>query len=324
MLTSVPPVGTFRTERDEYCIVVPLGGARRSGTRLLLGRSTTTGKQVVVKSLLRKNVANRVLCESFINECRLHSLFCHENIVRYVEHGWTNDEPYLITEKFGARLSQDIASAFSNLPIGPRTYLALDMMRQVLNATVYMNNVSDKEGNPLQCVNLDLGIHNLLTDANLQLRLTDFGSTVTRSFPYARWGEGWTVFSAPELTEQRAITRSAEVHAVGAIAFILWTGRPLHTLDLKTVAIHTPGLGITGDRDPTSRLAVQFWDLLKRAVAISPRDRFPDAASLESAVGAIISEVETDLRTRALDIFGNIAFPYHGFGYGPAPSAHTG
>lgn len=140
---------------------------------------------------------------------------------------------------------------------------------------------------------LDFGIVQLVGDGddeNTQLHLTRFGHT-----PHS------PAYAAPEqLQGLGCLTPACDVWALGTVAFHLLTGeRPFKEADRQRMAnrLSSPVPSLRA-RNPAIPAAVE--QVVFRALAFRPEDRFPNAAAFVQALGAVrhtggpAREVESD------------------------------
>jgi serine/threonine-protein kinase PknK len=121
---------------------------------------------------------------------------------------------------------------------------------------------------------------NVLIDGAGEPVLTDFGvvalSTSGDFLPEPRRGQ--LPFLAPEAYLPELMTPAADIYALGATLYALLAGPCLHAASLAR-------LPFGGERLPDlPRVPWSLMSILRRAMAVDPRDRFADATDLRAAL----------------------------------------
>lgn len=161
------------------------------------------------------------------HEARLLMRLRHPNIVRGVDSGQVNGEPYLAMEYVDeARPLDDILATLNRhgkrLPEG----IALWIAREVAAAVEYLHGATEEGGKPLDLVLLDLGVHNVLIARDGKVKLVDLESASSALISWKAVGEGCSAYNAPEqLVSGRDIDQRADVYAAGIVLFFLLTCR---------------------------------------------------------------------------------------------------
>jgi streptogramin lyase len=164
-------------------------------------------------------------------------------------------------------------------PLPPAT--AAEVVRQVASAL----DAAHARG----LVHRDIKPANVLLDRAGQAYLTDFGLTkrLHDSTSATRTGEwvGTVGYVAPEQIRGEHVDARADVYALGCVLFHALTGRPPFAADLEATTIWShleqPPPSV-GDAAPRA-----FDDVIARAMAKDPADRYPSAGDLgEAAVAA--------------------------------------
>jgi hypothetical protein len=126
-------------------------------------------------------------------------------------------------------------------------------------------------------LHLDLKPENILYTADGQVKITDFGLSVSSAHPGgapAHEGFGGTVdYCAPERRSGLALDRHADVFALATLAYELLTGRP-------PGRVYVPA----SRRNPPLPAALDH--VLRRGLARDPRERYPSVADFRQALAA--------------------------------------
>ena len=226
--------------------------------------------------------------ERFEREVRLTATLSHPNIVDVYDYGRAEDGTYYYVMEYLPGLSlEDLVQRHGPLPPGRVVYL----LRQVCQAL----SVAHAAG----LIHRDIKPSNVIAARRSGMddvaKLLDFGLVLPRPgspTPHLT-GEGQVLgtplFMAPEqvMGGGRVVDERSDLYALGAVAYFLLTGRPPFDEG------NGIGVMIAHARDPVvppSRDRADVPEDLERVVlrclAKEPTERFPDAESLERALGA--------------------------------------
>jgi eukaryotic-like serine/threonine-protein kinase len=225
--------------------------------------------------------------ERFEREVRLTATLSHPNIVDVYDYGRAEDGTYYYVMEYLPGLSlEDLVQRHGPLPPGRVVYL----LRQVCEAL----GVAHAAG----LIHRDIKPSNVIAARRSGMddvaKLLDFGLVLPRAGSPAPHlsaeGQvlGTPLFMAPEqVTGGRVVDERSDLYSLGAVAYLLLTGRP------PFEGANGIGVMIAHARDPVvppSRDRADVPGDLERVVlrclAKEPTERFPDAESMERALGA--------------------------------------
>jgi serine/threonine-protein kinase len=269
-----------------YRIVRTLGEG--SHGVVLLVEHQRLGKPFVVKLIQAKFSANREVVGRFEREARTLAKLAHEAFVPIVDLGETADgRTYFVMEYFEGRTLQQVLAERGALPIET----AVDLARQLLGGLAVAHDAG--------IVHRDIKPANLFVTSAGRVKILDFGiakaiqETGTGAFTAQGIAIGTPKYMAPEQARGEAIGFATDVYAVGCVLFELLTGRPLfdgpdaRELLRSHIYVDAPSLeSRTGWRYPPAlEIAVA------RALRKDPRERFPTARDMASALEAAVVEL---------------------------------
>ncbi len=228
--------------------------------------------------------------ERFEREVRLTATLSHPNTVEIYDYGRAEDGTYYYVMEYLPGLSlAELVQQYGPLPPGRAVYL----LRQVCGAL--------REAHAAGLIHRDIKPSNIIAARRGGMddvaKLLDFGlvrpSAAARAAHVSAEGQvlGTPLFMSPEQAKgTREVDERSDIYSLGAVAYYLLTGRPPFEGDdgLAVLIAHA--------RDPVtppSRLRPGIPECLERVVMIclakDPAERYPDAASLERALGACAS-----------------------------------
>ena len=264
--------GTRRplTIADRYELGERLGHGGMAEVRLATDRRL--GREVAVK-LLRGDLAEQSTARRrFEAEARTAARLSHPNIVTVYDSGTMPDgKPYLVMELIEGEPVARLA------PLSPGR--ALELAEQVAGALAYMHARG--------VVHCDLTPQNVLVDAFGQAKLTDFGVASADAAPVGEVVYGSAAYLAPERLRGAPTSPAVDLYALGATLYHLLTGRPPYAArDPSELLARVE----TGPPSPVSAVVPgvppAVDDLVARALAPDPADRYPSAEAFREAIAA--------------------------------------
>lgn len=247
---------------------------------------------VAIKTLKREAVqADTTVLERFKQEIRLARRITHRNVVRTYDLGEVNGTYYITMEFVEGTTLKNLIGKRGQLPVG----VAITIGKQLCRAL----EVAHEQG----VIHRDIKPQNLIVDQSGFLKVTDFG--IARLAERSReLGEGLTAagatmgtpeYMAPEQLLGEEIDERADLYAAGAVLFECVTGRPVFS------APTVPALVVKHLReeleDPRSlnpRVPASLAELILKALAEQPEDRWQSARELSQALDGVGLEAEVE------------------------------
>ncbi|MBL8744491.1 MAG: serine/threonine protein kinase, partial [Myxococcales bacterium] len=276
--------GRYRVDR-----VIGAGGF---GT-VYEGFHLTLGQRVAIKVFRiaddTKPERRAALTAGFVEEARLLTRLRHDNIVRMLDQGFAQGDgpfsgsPYAVMEFCPHGSLRDLIAERGPLPLAE----ALALVKQIVAGMRHAHehgiahrdlkpgNVmleSRADGTRVPRI-IDFGIAKLIEEGDT----AGSGATRTRSAVVSFT----PAYAAPEQAIGGRTGMWTDVHAIGLIFYELLTGAPPYgddDLSLKVIDPARPSPAAAGvDAGP-------FEPVIRRALAIRPDERYPDAAGLAKAI----------------------------------------
>ncbi|BBH63590.1 hypothetical protein ACTI_02750 [Actinoplanes sp. OR16] len=267
-----------------------LGARYRLDDRLAAGgmgevwRATdmVLGRPVAVKTLLAGYADDAGFRSRFQHEARAMASLRHAGVVPVYDFGDTGDGAYLVMARVDGRpLNERIAERG---PLGPAE--TMSVVTQAARALAAAHEAG--------IVHRDVKPGNLIIEPDGTVVLVDFGvarSANSVTLTGAREVVGTALYIAPEQVSKQTTGPSADIYALGVVAYHCLAGHPPFVGDnplavaLQHVSEEPPPLPDT--------VPAPVRDLVTRALEKDPADRFPSAAAMADAAAALIT-VEGD------------------------------
>jgi serine/threonine-protein kinase len=249
-----------------------------------LARRESDGKEVAVKTVLPGQADNEQITSRFLREAEALGKFNHPNIVTFFEAGEAGGLLYFVMEYvFGT----DVAKVLQERPrVEPRTAIRLAI--QVLDALAHAHakGLVHRDIKPANVLLADL------PDGKRQVKLADFGlARVYRASQISGLtivGDlgGTPAYMPPEqITNYREVMPAADQYSTAAMLYHMLTGKwvfdlPPMPAGLLTILNNEPVPLNTRRPD----LPVGLGDVIHKALAKKPQDRYPDVVAFRTAL----------------------------------------
>lgn len=179
---------------------------------------------IVVNQKTKERLACKILSCSLVkeeenkelvkNEIKFHVRMKHENIVRFVESFADRDHIYIVLSLCSNGSLQQMIAQRKVIDVSECRYCVY----QILKGANYIHTKS--------IIHRDLKLANILIDANMQMKICDFGLAISECDALLEAGIvcGTTNYLAPEVIDRKGFKRQSDVWAIGVIAFVLVHG----------------------------------------------------------------------------------------------------
>lgn len=212
---------------------------------------------------------------TLLAEARVVGRLRHPNIVPIFDAGIEGGDPYLVFEYIEGQSLAELLKSDGPLP----ATRAADLMRQVLDAIA--------EAHAQGVIHRDLKPSNILLDARGTPRVMDFGiaSRIEQETEHGTGLTGTPAYMAPEYVNHKEVSEKVDVFAAGLVLIEMLTGKRaisgeiLHHVLYKVACEPVKLPEEIGLDDGLA-------DIIARAVASDPAQRYPAAAAMREALVA--------------------------------------
>ena len=268
--------------------------ANRYEVDRLLGRGGMSSVYKAHDTLLERNVALKILhdrhldddeyVERFRREARVVAQLSHPNIVTVIDRGEADGKPFIVFEYVDGQTLDELVDKRGALPVDEALEIAIAIARGLAFA--------HRHG----LVHRDVKPQNILLNGDRRPKVTDFG--IARSLDVKKGVTqtgtvlGTSNYIAPEQASGDGASVQSDVYSLGVVLFELLTGSvPFVGESFVTVAmqhINEPAPNVVSRRrDVPPRVAAA----VDRALAKSPRDRFPAMDAFAGELEACLAEL---------------------------------
>jgi serine/threonine protein kinase len=254
--------------------------------RVYRAEQSVLGRTVAVKIIHPHLLADENSAARFLTEARAASQMNHPNSISVFDFGRTDDgQPYLVMELLRGRDLGVVEQEDGQLGLGR----IVEILQQVLAAL--------GEAHELGIVHRDLKPENIILQPQRRggdlVKVLDFGLAKLRAdAPGSSVTSpgivcGTPDYMAPEQGRGDTIDGRSDLYAVGVILFQLLTGRlPFEGESPTQVVMMHLSVPAPDPRQSAPRRGIpaKFAEVVKRALAKAPDDRYPDAAAFSDAL----------------------------------------
>jgi hypothetical protein len=240
-------------------------------------------RDVALKVLDERHGDDAEQVERFRREARAIARLSHPNIVTVIDRGETDGRQFIVFEHVPGQNLKQLLQARGPLPVAQALALAHQAARGL--AAAHANGIVHRDVKP----------QNVLVDRDGVAKVTDFG--------IARAGDGSITLTgtilgtgdyiSPEQAAGRPVDERSDQYSLGVLLFELLTGEVPYAGDTTLVVaskhVNEP---VPSVRERRRDVASRVDDLVRRAMAKSPEDRFPSMDALVAALEACMGEAQ--------------------------------
>jgi hypothetical protein len=266
--------------------------------------------RVFVLKRLRPELAHdKEAIGQFIDEARMQASLVHSNIVPVFDFGRVADE-YFMTQEYivGRDLIRIIARNYEHCQqtLDPR--FAYYVTHETLEALEYAHAKKDRQGQALGIVHRDVSAGNILVSARGEVKLSDFGIVksnrrVTRT--QVGMVKGNANFMSPEQARGQEVDARSDLFSIALVLYYCLTNRLLYDGDNDLEVLYKAASGPTpDDLEAIRKLPAPASDVLARALAVSPDERYQTATEFAAALAPFIAGAKNQAARLMQTLFG--------------------
>jgi serine/threonine protein kinase len=250
-------------------------------------------RPVALKRMRARLLGDASALRMFRAEARLSTLLQHPNIVRVLDSGELNGQPFIAFELIdGLELRRLFRERRTPLPLG----FTVSLVRTIADALAYAHRLVDENGEWLRLVHRDVSPSNVMIALDGTFKLLDFGVARARrddgsetTFGVAKGKVG---YMAPEVVAGRPLDERVDLFSLGVVLHELLTHRRLFSDKDQKVALL---LNRTARATPPSLVNPEVPAILDqitlRALQRDPDARFQTAREMSDALATVQAEL---------------------------------
>lgn len=288
----------------QYRPLVELGRGGMARIFLAQHLASSLGRLVVLKVLDPEHAKDPEMLAAFRREAELGARLNHPNIVQVFEVFDRPSGPVMVMEYLeGLSLSE--VQKHSELPLGIQLYVIM----QTLAGLHHLHEMRRADGELLHAVHRDVSPHNIIVLHEGVVKVLDFGIAKLRddNADRTRTGvlKGKVRYMAPEqIVGEKSIDRRADVFAVGILLWEAFANRRmwgrLTNMEILKALVRD---GVPDLREVVPDILPSCAELVRRATAARPEDRFATALEMLVALEQCVDELGVVLQQRQVAEF---------------------
>ena len=199
--------------KEKYTILRKIGAGGMAEIYLAVDKETK--EQVAIKILHPEQRNNIIHKKRFLSEIKLTQKVDSPYIVRILDYVWEDHIQYIVMEYIEGEILKDYISKRGRLTVDEAVEFAKELALGL--EEIHNNGI----------VHRDVKASNIMVSEHGQIKIIDFGIAVNgESERLTRTGNviGSVQYIAPEILEQRPITKLSDIYALGIILFEMLTG----------------------------------------------------------------------------------------------------
>jgi TonB family protein len=250
-------------------------------------------KTVAIKRILPHMTDNAEFVGMFIDEAKLAAQLTHPNIVHIYDLGRMGRDYYIAMEYVEGKDLRSLLNAGHRrgapLPLG----LGLLIAARVASALDYAHRKRDFEDRELGLVHRDVSPQNVLLTYEGDVKLCDFGiAKAVSKASQTQMGalKGKLQYMSPEQAWGRPVDPRSDLFSLGAVLFEMVTGERLFPGDSEMSVLEAVRQGQTRTpRQVNPAVPREVDEIVARAIAIDPKDRFQSAGEMKQRLEAALA-----------------------------------
>lgn len=256
-------------------------------------------KLFVIKKILPHLSKNASFTERFVDEAKISINLNHANIVPVYEVGVVGSDHFLALEYVEGRDLRRILSRCYECDVAMPPDVALMIAREVASGLSYAHRRRDEHGKDLEIVHCDVSPPNVLISREGEVRIIDFGvsrsaNQVSRDDPAVGFGKFG--YMAPEqILKGRTLDHRTDLYAMGVVLYEMLVGDRMLIFgeddEYRQIARQVVLGEVTPPSERRPELGTTFDDIVLKAVAKDPDDRFQTAKDFRDELQRLLLEV---------------------------------
>ena len=255
---------------------------------------TKLGRPVVIKVIPPELSAKEANLRRFEREARLASSLDHPNICTIFDLDEADGQHFIAMQFVEGK---NVRQLVAGRPLELKTTLLIGLQVADALAAAHSRGIVHrdiKSGNVMvtssgQVKVLDFGLAKLLDDNEAETAGIDRIQLTEVGIPY-----GTATYAAPEQARGERVDKRADIFSLGVLLYEMLTGtwpfRGKTTIDVRHAVLHDPPRPISELR--SSPIPLRLQEIVDRALAKEPRDRFQSMEDFRNELRQVLEEVD--------------------------------
>jgi TonB family protein len=250
-------------------------------------------KTVAIKRILPHMTDNAEFIGMFIDEAKLAAQLNHPNIIHIYDLGKIGRDYYIAMEYVEGRDLRSLLNAARRRGMPLPRGLALLIAARLASALDYAHRKRDFDGRELGLVHRDVSPQNVLLTYEGDVKLCDFGiAKAVAKVGQTQIGslKGKLQYMSPEQAWGRSVDARSDIFSLGTVLFEMLTGERLFAGDSEISVLEAVRQAkIRSPRAVDPAVPREIDEIVSRALAAGPQERFASALEMEQRIEAVLS-----------------------------------
>ncbi len=281
----------------DYVAVERLGAGGMAEVYLAARPQDRDVELAAVKRLLPHLAWDLEFLRMFLAEAELASGLHHPNIARVYDFGTAQGGHYLVMEYVHGATLRDVLKTLDTQRV-PLDF-GVGVVAELATALHYAHEWVAPDGSVTGIVHRDVSPSNVMLASDGRMKLLDFGiARIHGRTQHTRAGtiKGKIGYMSPEQCRGDAVDRRSDVFGLGILLYELCVQERAFFADNDYGFI---GRILSGDYAAPAEIDPEFPPelaaIIDSCLAVEPGERYPDAASLETALRSFAAEHQLEL-----------------------------
>lgn len=271
--------GGGRLLNDRYQLINVVGGG---GMAIVYrARDNVLGRIVAVKVLREQYANDTQFVARFRREAQAAANLAHPNIVNVYDVGQDGDVYYIVMEHISGQSLKELITRTSPLPVEKAATFAA----QILAGLEYAHRSG--------LIHRDIKPQNVLITSEGAVKVTDFGiakSVSDLGLTEAGMALGTAHYFSPEQAKGERVVPQSDIYAVGVTLYEMLAGQlPFESDSAVGLAYKHISEEARPLRDLNPNIPVRLENIVRKALAKDPNERFGSAAEMEKALRSMMA-----------------------------------
>ncbi len=259
---------------------------------------TKLGRNVVLKILPPELTAREANLKRFEREARLASALDHQHICTIFDLHQVEGVHFIVMQYVDGR---NVRQLVNGKPLDVRAALLIAIQvadalaaahaRGIIHRDIKPGNVMVTDSGQVKV--LDFGLAKLLDEAASHAEGVDRTQLTELGIPY-----GTATAAAPEQAAGREVDHRADIFSTGVLLYEMLTGvwpfQGQTTVEVRYAVLHGTPKSIAEERGEDSPTIARLQEIVDRALAKNPDDRYQRVAELRDELRAVLREIDPD------------------------------
>lgn len=288
----------------KYEILTPLTSGGMA--ELFIGSTVGPGgfqKHVVIKRILPDASRDENFMRMFLDEARITAGFSHPNIAQVYDLGEDEQGLYVVMEFIpGQNLNQVVSVCAKKqhvLPLG----FSVSVINDCAQALHYAHTYVKPSGESYPVVHRDVAQKNIMVGWDGQTKLLDFGiAKAANTLSRTKVGtvKGTAGYMSPEQVTGKEVDGRSDVFSLGVVLWEMVTGQRLFAAETELAEMKLILEAKVERPDEVEPVVPStLADIIMKAVAREPSDRWNSAKELSKAISTRCPELLYDAEERS-------------------------